>query len=91
MNKDELRAAILDAIDEYIASEETFGDTALLSIKPIDLSVSIIDGEELAEADMQNSGIDYYDIIDFIQMNTDSGQWNPNSSSVDDILNEYVK
>lgn len=90
MNSENLKAKVLEAIEDYIASEETFGDTALLSVNPESLSISVVDGEEVSEAEMQESNIDYYDIIDLVQMNPENGQWTPDMESIDNLVQEYT-
>lgn len=89
MDQKELKEKILAEIEDFIASEESFGDTAMLSIIPSTGDVSIVDGEELTEEEMENSGTDYYDVMDFLEMDQEHGSWHPDMEAVAEVAKEY--
>lgn len=89
MDQKELKGKILAEIEDYIASEESFGDTAMLRIIPSTGEVSIVDGEELTEQEMENSGTDYYDVMDFLEMDQEQGTWHPDMAAVAEVAKEY--
>lgn len=89
MDHKELEKNILAEIETYLASEESFGDTAMLSINPTIGAVSIVDGEDLTDEEMENSELDYYDVMDFLEMDQDHGTWHPDMEAIAEVAKEY--
>lgn len=75
-----LKAAILAAVDEYLAATEAWDD-AMLAIDPATDEVRLI---ELDEAEQLPDDIDEYDIMEFIQM-TPEGKWIADMEAIDEV------
>lgn len=80
----------MEAIEEYLNSEESYGDTAMLCIDPAKGEVSIVDGEELTDDEMENSDKDYYDVMDLLEMDQEEGAWHPDTEAIAEIATEYT-
>lgn len=88
-----MKIKILDAVKEYIADEEAYGDNAQLRINPCTGEVDIVDIEEAEEAekcdDPSCPGYDYYDIMDLLEMNPADGAWLPSAEAIDEVAADY--
>ncbi len=89
MDNNGLEKRILEEIEEYLESEESFGDTAMLCINPETKEIAVVDGEDLSAEDMDNSEKDYYDIIELLEMDPEKGNWYPDMEAIKEVAKEY--
>lgn len=89
MERKELEERILAAIEEYIAAEETYDDTAQLRIDPAAMMVTLTDSEDSDTPD--NDDADYYDVMDLVKMSPDDpGIWIPDMKAIASVAAEYA-
>lgn len=90
MTKDEIVEKILEQVNDYIASEESYGDAAMLRIDPVSMQIEIVDGDELTEEELENGSADYYDLPDLLTMHPTDGTWLPDMVAIEGVALEYV-
>ncbi len=83
MDKESLRKAMLDAVEDYVASPEAW-DEAYLCIDTLTGEVTLREEEE---TDALPDTTDVYYIMDFVEM-TPEGSWIASPENVDAALNE---
>ena len=85
MDKKDLEKLSLEAVEDYISSDESYDDDAQLRIDPATFTVDIADGEDAEDpADPR----DYYDIMDLVEMNAE-GRWIPEPEAIASVAAEY--
>lgn len=91
----DMKEKILNAVMEYLADEEGYGDNAQLRINPCTGEVDVVDIEEAEEAEKCNEpdcpGYDYYDIMDLLEMNPEDGRWLPSTEAIESVADEYAQ
>ena len=90
MTKDEFIGKILEQVNEYLASEESYGDAAMLRIDPSTMQIELVDGEELDENAIDNDSADYYDLPDLLTMHPTDGTWLPDMDAISTLSNDYI-
>lgn len=90
MTRQELEARIRAAVEDYIESEECYGDNAELEI---DLSKGIVkvrDAMGMEDNLLSNDVVDYYDIMDLVQMSpSEPGKWEVDEEAVKSVASDY--
>lgn len=85
LNKSDFRDALLDAIDEYIATEQSYDDNARFEIDLSTMEVEIADGEE-----EDIPGKDTIDAMEMIKMSeSEPGRWVADPEAVEALVEEY--
>lgn len=81
---------ILDALAEYLAYEDSYGDNPQLCINTANGDVEVMDEKEAEELeDKDSEHCDFYDVMDLLQMNPLDGSWLPNLDAVKEVATEY--
>lgn len=84
MNIENLRASILEAVEDYVETPEAWED-AMLTIDTLTGEVALVESEECEELP---DVIDEYDIMDLVKMDA-SGNWIPDEESIDSVVEDY--
>lgn len=85
MNTTEFTKRIREAVEEYIAGEESYSDNVQLEINTGDWTVDIADPEN------DLPGCDYYPILDLVKMSIDQpGKWEPDEKAIESVAAEYM-
>ena len=85
MSREELEKLISEAVEAYIAADESYDDAAQLRVDPKEWKVDIADVED---ADDDSDPRDYYDIMDLVEMTPD-GAWTLCPEAVASVAAEY--
>lgn len=86
MNKEQLKADIISAMDEYTSTPEAWED-AVLTVDTATGKVELME-EEDAEA-LPDDSIDIWNPMDLVQMTSD-GKWIADRDSIDSMISEYA-
>ena len=90
MTRSELEKMISDAVEDYIASEESYDDLAQLCIDPSEMRVWVDDS---GDVDPDSETIDSYDVMDFVVTGADPadpGKWTVDRDAVTSVATEYI-
>ena len=90
MTRTELEKIISEAVEDYIAAEESYDDMAQLCIDPVEMRVWVDDS---GEVDPDSETIDSYDVMDFVVTGSDAadpGKWTVDSDAVTSVATEYI-
>ena len=85
MNTQDFIKKVKEAVEEYIAGEETYSDNVQLEINTENWDIDIADPEQ----DLPNC--DYYPMMDLVKMSSaEPGKWEPDNDAIEDLAAEYV-
>lgn len=83
MNQQELKARILETVEEYVAKPEAWEEAQLI-VDPVSGDVDIV---ELEEADKVADSLDVYNMMDLIMMTPD-GLWIPDLDAITEVASQ---
>lgn len=83
MNQQELKARILESVEEYVAKPEAWEEAQLI-VDPVSGDVDIL---ELEESDKVADSQDVYDMMDLIKMTPD-GTWIPDLDAITEAASQ---
>lgn len=90
MTREELEARIRAAVEDYIESEESYGDNAELEIDLSKEIVKVRDAMGMEDNLLTNDVVDYYDIMDLVRMSpTEPGKWEVDDEAVKSVAADY--
>lgn len=85
MNTEEFKKRLREAVEEYIAGEDSYSDDVQLEIDTTTWNMDIADPEN----DLPNC--DYYPVMDLVKMSvTNPGKWEPDEEALESVAAEYV-
>ncbi len=90
MTQEEIIEKILEQVNDYLASEESYGDAAMLRIDPATMQIELIDGEEVDDNEIENGSADYYDLPDLLTMHPTDGSWLPDLDAITTLSLDYA-
>lgn len=85
----ELETRLLAAVEDYLKGEEGYGDATLVEIDPADLSVALVESEDVEE-DIDDSEKGYCPVMDLVKMSLENpGVWLPDPEAIASLATEY--
>ena len=88
MSKDELRAAIIAVMEDYLADDIVYGDNTLIEIDPVTGAVTLVSGDDIS--DMDDNGKDYYEAMELVVMDSaNQGKWLLDAEALEALVAEY--
>lgn len=89
MTRDEFKENLRRTVREYLASEESYDDDALLVIDKNTLALTLADGEESDQYD-EDTRFDTYNVMDLVEMDSD-GKWIPSEEALAEVAADYAE
>lgn len=84
MGRAEFIDKVREAVNDYIASEESYGDNAQLQISPADFALEVTDSDD------EESDKDYIDIMELLEMDAD-GKWKADIEAIGYLADDYFE
>lgn len=80
---------ITGLLEEYLEAPEAWGDNVMIEVDPSTMEARLNDDED---ADMEDSGLDYWPVMDLLQMSVDNpGDWEIDPDAVAELLESYTE
>lgn len=84
----ELKDALRNALSQYLAEEEAYGDNVAIRVELPSLSVSLM--ADVDDETMDAPGADFYDVMDLLSMSTaELGRWVIDEEAVKSVAEGY--
>ncbi len=74
-------------LKEYLEAPEAWSDNVMIEVNPDSKEICLNDDEEV---DVDNSALDYWPVMDLLQMSVENpGEWEIDPDAVDEMVESY--
>ncbi len=74
-------------LKEYIEAPEAWSDNVMIEVNPDSKEICLNDDEEV---DVDNSALDYWPVMDLLQMSVENpGEWEIDPDAVNEMVESY--